>query len=47
MKPDRSIKNYSSVNNVMLKKVKIALQLTSDDIVDILDNANVTITKGE
>ncbi|RKD71367.1 uncharacterized protein YehS (DUF1456 family) [Sinobaca qinghaiensis] len=47
MKPDRSIKNYSSVNNVMLKKVKIALQLTSDDIVDILDNADVTITKGE
>lgn len=47
VKPDRSIKNYSSVNNVMLKKVKIALKLTSEDIIDILDEAGVTITKGE
>ena len=47
VKPDRSIKNHSSVNNVMLKKVKIALKLTSDDIIDILDEAGVTITKGE
>ncbi|WP_173917692.1 DUF1456 family protein [Halobacillus sp. Marseille-Q1614] len=46
-KPDRSIKNYSSVNNVMLKKVKIALKLTSEDIIDILDEAGVKITKGE
>ncbi|WP_404451344.1 DUF1456 family protein [Virgibacillus necropolis] len=46
-KPDRSIKNHSSVNNVMLKKVKIALTLTSEDIIDILDEAGVTITKGE
>lgn len=47
VKPDRSIKNHSSVNNVMLKKVKIALKLTSDDIIDILDDAGVAITKGE
>ncbi|MCP3028665.1 DUF1456 family protein [Halobacillus sp. A5] len=46
-KPDRSIKNASSVNNVMLKKVKIALKLTSEDLIDILDEAGVTITKGE
>ncbi|WP_079525725.1 DUF1456 family protein [Halobacillus hunanensis] len=46
-KPDRSIKNHSSVNNVMLKKVKIALKLTSEDIIDILNEAGVTITKGE
>ncbi|MGI8316996.1 DUF1456 family protein [Halobacillus mangrovi] len=46
-KPDRSIKNQSSVNNVMLKKVKIALKLTSEDIIDILDEAGVKITKGE
>ncbi|MFG6120340.1 DUF1456 family protein [Thalassobacillus sp. B23F22_16] len=46
-KPDRSIKNHSSVNNVMLKKVKIALKLTSEDIIEILDEAGVTITKGE
>ncbi|GGF27720.1 hypothetical protein GCM10010954_28550 [Halobacillus andaensis] len=46
-KPDRSIKNASSVNNVMLKKVKIALKLTSEDIIDILEEAGVKITKGE
>ncbi|SFG63045.1 Uncharacterized conserved protein YehS, DUF1456 family [Halobacillus alkaliphilus] len=46
-KPDRSIKNQSSVNNVMLKKVKIALKLTAEDIIDILDEVNVKITKGE
>ncbi|MFC7062532.1 DUF1456 family protein [Halobacillus seohaensis] len=46
-KPDRSIKNHSSVNNVLLKKVKIALTLTSEDIIDILEEAGVTITKGE
>ncbi|MYL50438.1 DUF1456 family protein [Halobacillus litoralis] len=46
-KPDRSIKNYSSVNNVMLKKVKIALKLTNEDVIDILEAADVKITKGE
>lgn len=46
-KPDRSIKNHSSVNNVMLKKVKIALSLTSEDMIDILDESGITITKGE
>lgn len=46
-KPDRSIKNYSSVNNVLLKKVKIALKLTSEDIIDIFEEVGVTITKGE
>ncbi|MGV2620882.1 UNVERIFIED_CONTAM: DUF1456 family protein [Halobacillus marinus] len=47
VKPDRSIKNYSSVNNVMLKKVKIALKLTNEDVIDIIGLAGVTITKGE
>ncbi|MCP3029817.1 DUF1456 family protein [Halobacillus sp. A1] len=46
-KPDRSIKSQSSANNVLLKKVKIALTLTSEDIIDILEEAGVTITKGE
>ncbi|WP_033541536.1 DUF1456 family protein [Planococcus sp. CAU13] len=34
-------------NNLLLKKVKIALQLTSDDMLDILKLAGVTVTKGE
>ncbi|RWZ54493.1 DUF1456 family protein [Halobacillus fulvus] len=46
-KPDRSIKNHSSVNNVMLKKVKIALQLKNEDVIEIVDLAGVTMTKGE
>jgi uncharacterized protein YehS (DUF1456 family) len=35
------------VNNFLLKKLKIALALTSEDMIDILKEAGVTITKGE
>ena len=35
------------VNNLLLKKLKIALELTSEDMIDILERAGVTITKGE
>lgn len=46
-KPDISIKSNRSVNNVLLKKVKIALALTSEDMLEILEDAGVRITKGE
>ena len=46
-KPALSIKDIGSVNNVMLKKLKIALALTSEDMIDILAGAGVSITKGE
>ncbi|TFE04013.1 DUF1456 family protein [Jeotgalibacillus salarius] len=46
-KPDRSIKNHASVNNVLLKKVKIALSLTSEEMLDLFDRAGITVTKGE
>lgn len=36
-----------SVNNVLLKKLKIALTLTSEDMIEILGDAGVNITKGE
>lgn len=36
-----------NVNNMLLKKVKIALSLTSDDMIEILEEARVGITKGE
>lgn len=42
-----AIKNNGSMNNVMLKKLKIALSLTSEDIIAILESAGVVITKGE
>ena len=35
------------MNNLLLKKVRIALSLTSEDIIDILEEAGVRITKGE
>ena len=46
-RPVLSIKDSGSVNNVMLKKLKIALALTSQDMLDILAAAGVIITKGE
>ncbi|MDQ0273563.1 DUF1456 family protein [Cytobacillus purgationiresistens] len=42
-----SIKRHGSVNNVLLKKLKIALELRSEDMIDILKEAGVIITKNE
>lgn len=42
-----SIKTKERVNNLLLKKLKIALALTSEDMIDILATAGVNITKGE
>lgn len=46
-KPTVTIKNQESINNILLKKVKIALSLTSEDMHDILEEADVFISKGE
>lgn len=46
-KAEMMIKNDQSVNNVLLKKLKIALSLTSDDILEILDETGVRISKSE
>ncbi|WP_419954543.1 DUF1456 family protein [Neobacillus niacini] len=40
-------KSKESINNQLLKKVKIALSLTSEDMLDIFDKAGITVTKGE
>jgi len=45
--PTLSIMNNESVNNIVLKKLKIALALTSENMLDILEDAGVIITKGE
>ena len=47
LKPEVMIKNDRSVNNVLLKKLKIALSLTSDDILGILDETGVHLSKSE
>jgi len=46
-RPPMSIKSNGSVNNVLLKKLKVALALTSEDMLDILEDAGVIVTKGE
>jgi uncharacterized protein YehS (DUF1456 family) len=46
-KPALSIMNSGSVNNVVLKKLKIALELSSEDMLDILSEAGATVSKGE
>lgn len=45
--PALSIKDNESVNNALLKKLKIALSLTSEDMIDLFKKADVTVTKGE
>lgn len=45
--PEKINPNVNNINNIMLKKLKIALALKSEDVIDILEEAGVTITKGE
>ncbi|MBT2758155.1 DUF1456 family protein [Mesobacillus foraminis] len=37
----------SNMNNLLLKKVKIAMALTTEDMLDIFENAGIRVTKGE
>lgn len=46
-RPVLTIKNNENVNNILLKKLKIALSLTSEDMLDIFDQAGIVVTKGE
>lgn len=46
-RPVFTIKDSASVNNVMLKKLKIALSLTSEDVINVLKEAGVIVSKGE
>jgi len=41
------ISGKESPNNMLLKKVKIALALTSEDMLDILYDGGVNVSKGE
>ncbi|MCM3570257.1 DUF1456 family protein [Neobacillus mesonae] len=45
--PETSIKKSSNMNNLLLKKVKIALALTTDDVLDIFEMAGIMVSKGE
>lgn len=46
-RPTLSITDSGSINNVFLKKLKIALELSSEDMLDILKAGGVIISKGE
>ncbi len=45
--PEPSLNKSANVNNLLLKKVKIALALTTEDMLDIFDEAGISVTKGE
>ena len=45
--PERPALTGERANNMLLKKLKIALSLTSEDMLEILESAGVTVTKGE
>ena len=47
VKPPIEATGKENANNMLLKKVKIALGLTSDDLVDLLYEGGVTVSKGE
>ena len=46
-KPLFLIKDHKSVNNVLLKKIKIALSLTGDDMLDIFKSVGINLSNGE
>ncbi|PKG23119.1 YehS family protein [Niallia nealsonii] len=45
--PEPSINQTPNVNNLLLKKVKIALSLTSEDMLDIFEDGGIVVSKGE
>lgn len=42
-----SIRDSENINNIMLKKLKIALSLSSGDMLEIFEQTGVVVTKGE
>ncbi|WP_110114258.1 DUF1456 family protein [Bacillus sp. CGMCC 1.16541] len=45
--PQPPVRNHGNMNNTLLKKVKIALSLTTDDMLEIFELADIFVTKGE
>lgn len=45
--PVPAVPKSMHINNLLLKKVKIALALTTEDMLDIFDKAGIIVTKGE
>lgn len=45
--PEPAEQKSDNVNNMLLKKLKVALQLTTEDMLDILDDGGIAVSKGE
>ena len=45
--PVLTIKKNGNLNNLLLKRLKIALELTSEEMLDIFESAGISITNGE
>ena len=45
--PERPAITGERVNNLLLKKLKIALELTSEDMLEIFDSTGIKVTKAE
>ncbi|MEB6549776.1 DUF1456 family protein [Heyndrickxia sporothermodurans] len=45
--PEAPLKTSGNVNNLLLKKVKIALALTTEDMIDIFNQAGLRVSKAE
>ncbi|MEH7307247.1 DUF1456 family protein [Neobacillus drentensis] len=45
--PEPALKKSVNVNNLLLKKVKIALALNTEDMLEIFEIAGIKVTKGE
>lgn len=46
-RPVLTLKENKSANNVVLKKLKVALALTSEDMLEILEDTGVSLSKSE
>ncbi|WP_102693886.1 YehS family protein [Rummeliibacillus pycnus] len=44
---DAAEQSKDHVNNMLLKKLKVALQLKTEDMLDILDDGGIAVSKGE
>lgn len=45
--PESPAQPERSANNMLLKKLKVALQLTTEDMLEILDDGGIIVSKGE
>lgn len=45
--PEPVVQQKDHVNNMLLKKLKVALQLTTEDMLEVLDDGGIAVSKGE